>query len=1242
MKIPCCYCFLAAFFFFSSNLLGQSPCADNPNPPFGLSSSITLCATDDNLTSLSFTIFNTGNPGTYEIIFPDGTDTTLTNVNGNLSVAREFLFECEDMPGNPIPPNSNNHFFSYLNQLVVTRTDCVDALGQFSTGFFDFNVIPNPIKGFSNSNTECIGAPFLVDFSASVCDVDLVQSFKWFVDGVQIPTMMGMEDEIEDYSFPGPGTYLVRLEITDYFNCGPYSYEEEITITADPTIIAALNIDSSDLCQSIIEIGTSNNSLYSDFFNWSSPSGDISFSDPSSPNPIITIDNTTPGTYTIILEATNADCGSVTQNFQITTFNEQEIDIGIPLVTCTQTEIDICNFIDFAPNPLSVNWTSIGAEVSITNSNALCPLIEISAPGDFILNAAGSDICNNPFSIDIPIAVTPSQDLIFNLSSIDTLCESDNPINLLNFIVPSNYIVSCMGDGVSNCQFNPNGNMGLNTISLIDSCGVNHEIDIFVTQEGGFQGGNPTVCIGNSINLFQIQEGTYSGNGVVNNIFQAELAGIGTQTIDFVGTSFCGGTGQFQITVVDNPTASFSILNPSCTQNTFVFPEGENIEINNTSSTIVLCYEVLETGDQVRGNNTANFTYNNSGEYNIQQIVEIPSGGCQDTIVETIFIEPLYMPTIISVIDTTDCDSVLVNFSIDTIVSTYQYFWTFSNGETSNLPNPNLIIERPFLSAVFSSNLNIVTLCDTISFFMEEELPAQFQISFDILNDNNTICSGEAAYFQNTSSNYDSLSIRYNFDNTSSVFMDSFVYHNVSDTIVYLEILLEGFRAGCPSIQVTDTLVILPINTIAEFSLSWDDIPCSPFIVRLMNSSTPGASEVVYWGDDSTPQQIGSLEEVEHEYYFENDTTIWITLISELCGKDTIRKQLDVYASPDVDFEYFPISEQCENDSILFIPFGNFFENYDFDWIFGDSTISHSISPTHSYSEGGIYDVTLSVTDTDGCSSTFTLPIEIDKYTGVNLEIEVSNIICENGIFELDILSSENQIWIDYGNGLVGSDILSTPYLQEGDYILSFSTIDNNGCSQDTSVLVAVIPPIEVSIIPNKIDTIVEFGDEILLDFSTTPLRNIEDIQWEGDSLRNPNLKITNALPIDDGYYNLIIEDEFGCIAEDSIFVWINKEYDERIFIPNAFSPNDDGVNDKFYIFSKPNTVNQINVFQIFSRWGEMVFECQDCFPNDPNFGWEGYLDGRSMNPGVFTWLAQIEFADGETRLFNGDVTLIK
>ena len=156
-----------------------------------------------------------------------------------------------------------------------------------------------------------------------------------------------------------------------------------------------------------------------------------------------------------------------------------------------------------------------------------------------------------------------------------------------------------------------------------------------------------------------------------------------------------------------------------------------------------------------------------------------------------------------------------------------------------------------------------------------------------------------------------------------------------------------------------------------------------------------------------------------------------------------------------------------------------------------------------------------------------------------------------------------------------------------------------------------------MSIIPNKIDTIVEFGDEILLDFSTTPLRNIEDIQWEGDSLRNPNLKITNALPIDDGYYNLIIEDEFGCIAEDSIFVWINKEYDERIFIPNAFSPNDDGVNDKFYIFSKPNTVNQINVFQIFSRWGEMVFECQDCFPNDPNFGWEGYLDGRSMNPGV-------------------------
>ena len=75
--------------------------------------------------------------------------------------------------------------------------------------------------------------------------------------------------------------------------------------------------------------------------------------------------------------------------------------------------------------------------------------------------------------------------------------------------------------------------------------------------------------------------------------------------------------------------------------------------------------------------------------------------------------------------------------------------------------------------------------------------------------------------------------------------------------------------------------------------------------------------------------------------------------------------------------------------------------------------------------------------------------------------------------------------------------------------------------------------------------------------------------------------------------------------------------------------------------------VEKINYFRIFNRWGEVVFAVEsdaglDIQPNDPNFAWDGTFRGQTMNPGVFVYVAEIEFTDGEVILYQGDVTLIK
>lgn len=1233
---------LFSVFYFLPFSYNQTPCDSNPAAPFALSSSTTFCAEADGPTTILFTIFNTGSPGTYEVLFPDGTDTTIVDLEISINISREFNFDCENMPGDPNPPTSSNNFFSYQNEVQVTRTDCVDALGQLSVGFYNFNVVPNPINGFTvATNTDCMSAPFLVDFNSDICDDDLVETYQWYIDNDPIPAPVGNEADLEDYAFPGPGTYTVRLEVSDYFNCGPYSFEQDLTITVEPDINVNISLDSSQLCLPIFEVLTLNASVYADSYLWSSPDN-VTFSDPTSPNPVITVNNDQAGTYQIILEATNAECGTVSQTFSIETFSEQAISVVGEVVACTDTPINLCDYIDYEPNPSSVVWSSSNPGFTIDDPAALCPEISFSEAGDWIVTVTGFDICESPFSEDVPIAVTPTQTVVIDLPPIDTLCETDPMINLLDLVSPSSYIVECQGDGVVDCEFVPADNLGLTTVTFVDSCGSFYDYQFFVTAEGGFSGGTPVLCIGDSLDLFQIQPGSYDAPQIIDNVFYSEGLPAGAYPISFTSDAFCGGTGSFEIQVVEIPAADFLIATPSCVVDQMIFPLGSTIDLENLSLGTVECYTILETGEEICNSENASFTFDQSGEYTLQQIVGLSNAGCQDTITQSILIEPEFAPDFAVTVDSTNCDSLFISFLADTLVADYSYTWTFSDGSMSTQANPTIAVERPFVPSLFTANLEITTYCGSVPFTFELDLPARFQVSFDILNDNDSSCSGETVYFQNTSTNYDSLSVTFGDITVSNEFLDSLVFQNTSDTIQWIPIVLEGFRENCPPRQVIDTLILYPLNTTAQFSFNWDGPPCSPFVVTLMNSSTPGSTNTVYWGDGSTPESIGTLAEVEHQFLVANDTTITVTLVSELCGRDTISKELTILASPTLAFDYFPLSAQCVGDSILFVPAGAIAPSWSFDWQFGDTNGSQQLEPIHQYAEAGNYTALLTVTDEDGCQTVLDQTLTIQSYSGEELLIAANNYACVDEVLALQLISAETEVFIDYGNNFVATEIDAFSYDQPGEYQLTVSSIDENGCSQDTSLLIQVVPPIEVFIIPDSNTIVRGLGDLVELDFMALPDRALSFILWEGDSILFKNTKETVGQAIDHGLFHLTIVDQFGCQAEDEIFVQVNKNYESAIYVPNAFTPDNDGANDYFYIFAKDNTVANIHSFRIFDRWGQMVHEKEDIQPNDILSGWDGRLDGAQLNPQVLVWIAEIEFVDGIKATLSGDLHLLR
>ena len=79
-----------------------------------------------------------------------------------------------------------------------------------------------------------------------------------------------------------------------------------------------------------------------------------------------------------------------------------------------------------------------------------------------------------------------------------------------------------------------------------------------------------------------------------------------------------------------------------------------------------------------------------------------------------------------------------------------------------------------------------------------------------------------------------------------------------------------------------------------------------------------------------------------------------------------------------------------------------------------------------------------------------------------------------------------------------------------------------------------------------------------------------------------------------------------------------------------------------FMIFANNDKVKKINTFQVYDRWGEQVYLAENFDPNDPDYGWDGKLNEERLNPAVFVYWAEIEFIDGVTIIYKGDVTLMQ
>ncbi len=136
----------------------------------------------------------------------------------------------------------------------------------------------------------------------------------------------------------------------------------------------------------------------------------------------------------------------------------------------------------------------------------------------------------------------------------------------------------------------------------------------------------------------------------------------------------------------------------------------------------------------------------------------------------------------------------------------------------------------------------------------------------------------------------------------------------------------------------------------------------------------------------------------------------------------------------------------------------------------------------------------------------------------------------------------------------------------------------------------------------------------------------------------NPILESSPNNQLTSGDYELSIEDEQGCRQDTLLMV---PQKDCEFYLPNVFSPNGDGINDEFRVFSGAGYSAIVKTYRIFDRWGALVYEAGDFSLESDGLWWDGRYNREKVAVGTYVYFVEIELEDGSVEEFNGAIGVI-
>ena len=272
-----------------------------------------------------------------------------------------------------------------------------------------------------------------------------------------------------------------------------------------------------------------------------------------------------------------------------------------------------------------------------------------------------------------------------------------------------------------------------------------------------------------------------------------------------------------------------------------------------------------------------------------------------------------------------------------------------------------------------------------------------------------------------------------------------------------------------------------------------------------------------------------------------------------------------------------------------------------------------------------------------GCKDSITVPVVV--YDSVATSISDDTSICRGDYAQLVATAGIKFRWIP--TQYVDDPTSYRPRVNPIANTTYTVYITENECFMDTltvSVRVVQLPqlnlPPDVTIIAGQsYQLYANYGDSANRSFLTNFLWTPADTTLTCSTCPRPI-----ATPTATTTYSVVATTREGCAGSGRVTIKLLCD-GSQAFIPNTFTPNGDGVNDRFYVSGIGLT--RVSKMAIYNRWGELVYDGNGK-ANDPGAGWDGTYGGQVLAPDVFVYVVEVECFTGEKFTYRGDITLIR